>query len=300
MAGGDPGDPVVISLLVLVGVCLFWGGIGSSRVVHQIRYHPSLTPTDYGLSWEPLRLMAADGVSISGWLIPAKSPRGILLLLHGFGTCKADLMDVAQAFHQGGPFHLILIDFRGHGDSGGRTISFGHRELRDIQAVLELVDSSLGWRHLPVGCYGISMGGAIGLLAAARFPRIRAVVTDSAYASLSKTIARIQWLSYHIPQIPLGQMVIWGTQLRLGCRMRHLSPISVIDKIAPRGVLIIHGGNDPSIPPEEGEALFRSAGEPKDFWRVPGAGHVSSFYREKEPYVQRVMGFFQDAFCRET
>jgi len=139
------------------------------------------------------------------------------------------------------------------------------------------------------------MGGAIGILAAARAPQIKAVVSDCAYAHLGKAIARAVWMSYHIPRIPLGQMVVWATRVRLGCSLRSLSPVERIGKISPRSVLIVHGSEDKSVPPESAQILFEAAGEPKRLWLVSGAEHVASFYRSKEEYLRLVFGFLNDA-----
>jgi pimeloyl-ACP methyl ester carboxylesterase len=281
-------------------VCFAWGLVGSHRVLHQSRYCPPATPADVDLPWEKLALQTADHLSIAGWLIrsPHPHPVGTLLLLHGFGTCKADLLDLAKDLHQGGLFHLVLIDFRAHGESGGNTFSYGKAELLDLEAVLNFLSGEPSLRRFPVGVLGISMGGAIGIQAAARFPQIRGVVADSTYADLAKAIARTQWMAYHIPRIPLGQVVIWATAGRLRCRLSTLSPIAVVGKIAPRPLLIIHGMKDKWILPAEAQALFQAAGEPKAFWLVPEAEHVGSFYTDREEYIRRVEEFFQDAFSR--
>jgi len=265
--------------------------VGSLWIIRQPRYSPPSTPGDYGLAWESLTLATEDGVSIAGWLIRHPRPSGVLILLHGFGTGKADLLDVAHAFHERTPYHLVLIDLRGHGESGGRRISFGHREVLDIQAILAFLESDSALKELPVFCYGISMGGAIAVLAAVRFEQIRAVVADSAYADLGKAIAGALRMTYHIPRFFIGQLVIWGTQARLGCRLLNLSPVRQIRKIAPRGVLIIHGMEDRTVPPDAADALFRAAGNPKELWLVPDAEHVASFYKDQEAYLQHVAGF---------
>ena len=277
---------------------MIWAAIGSYQVLHQSRYLPSVTPGDYGLPWEGIRLAAEDGVPIAGWLLRRPAASGTILMFHGYGTGKADLLDVAESFYRYGPYHVILIDFRGHGASGGTSYGFGSREVFDVKAVLDLVGSDPELRDLPVATYGISMGGAISILAAALYPQIRAVVTDSAYAEPSNAIARAVWMTYHIPRIPLGQLVLWGTEIRLGCRLRWLSPARVVSQIAPRGILIIHGMNDRSVPHKSGEALYRSAAEPKTLWLVPGAEHVGSFYMEKDEYLRQVFGFLDGALRR--
>lgn len=282
-------------LLLLVGVALLWAAVGSSRVVRQPRYAPDVTPDDVGLAWQGLSLKTRDGILISGWLIRHPAPQGVLLLLHGFGTSKADLLDIAQAFYPLLSCHLLMIDFRGHGASGGDTLSFGRKEMQDIKAALDFLSAETTFRELPVGLFGISMGGSIGLMAAASFPQIRAVMTDSAYADLGCAIARAQWLAYHIPRIPLGQLVIWGSEIRLGCRLQELSPVHRIGQIAPRGVFIVHGRLDQRILPQEGEALFQAAGEPKELWLLPKAEHVSSFYLYRQEYLSRAAQFFRGA-----
>lgn len=268
-------------------------------MVRHVRYLPSLSPADFGLPYEPVHLIADDGVRIEGWRVPhGAQPAGALLLLHGFSASKADLLDLAQELHRSCPFDLLLLDLRAHGASEGRMISFGLREVLDVRAALEFLAQDPRTRALPVGCYGVSMGGAVALLAAARFPSIRAVAADSCYADLGQAIARAERLTYHIPRIPLGQAVLWGTQLRLGCRLESLNPLRAVREISPRPLLLIHGGRDVGIPLDHGRRLLSAARDPKELWVVPEAEHAACFYKEKEAYVRKVGRFFSDAFLR--
>jgi fermentation-respiration switch protein FrsA (DUF1100 family) len=288
---------LIPSILLFIFVfCLLWGLLVSTWVIHQPRFHSSATPSDLGLPWEPLRLTADDKTSISGWLIRKSGAEGVLILLHGFGTSKADLLDVAETFHRQGNYHLILIDFRAHGESSGTILSFGKNEVLDIRAAITYAASDPGMKGLPVGCYGLSMGGVISIFAAAHYPEIRAVVSDSAYSDLGKAIARALRMSYHIPRFFFGQPAIWITQLRLRASASSLSPVRAIAKIAPRPVLIIHGTADRTTPFSDGEELFKAASEPKSIWPVPEAEHVSCFYLDKAAYTRRVMEFFAHGF----
>ncbi len=281
-------------------IALVWGVLGSARIVSQIRYQPSLKPSAYGLPAEVLFLTASDGVHLHTWYIRHPLPTGVLLLLHGYGASKEDLLDIARVLHQQGSFHLLLLDLRGHGASSNSMISFGHKEILDVRAALDFISARPESKGLPIGCLGISMGGAVALLAAAQWQRIRAVVTDSTYADLCSTIAKIQWSTYHIPRIPLGQLALWGAQLRLGCWMRNLSPVAVIGKLAPRPVLLIHGTKDPTIPQEDSKVLYEAAKGPKELWLIDGAEHVAGFYVNPQGYAHRVIRFFQDAFARTS
>lgn len=207
-------------------------------------------------------------------------------------------MDVIQAFALHGSCHLISIDFRGHGCSEGSTFSFGKRETMDIEAVLDYLSASSEFKDLPVGCYGISMGGAIGIIAAAHFPKIKAVVSDSAYGDFGKAVARALRMAYHIPRFPLGQIVVWFAQLRLGCSAKSISPKCLVGRVSPRPVLIIHGTADKTVPWEDGQSIYDAAKDPKRLWLVPESEHVACFYRDRMSYTRTVLGFFENEFRR--
>ena len=55
---------------------------------------------------------------------------------------------------------------------------------------------------------------------------------------------------------------------------------------------MIHGAKDTYIGPEIARSLFATAGEPKEFWLVPGAKHNRCREVEPEAYAERVGDFF--------
>lgn len=265
-----------------------------------MRLQLSTLPSQYGLAAEEARFSAQDGTSISAWVVRHPNPQGLLIFLHGFGSSKTDLLDVAGSLYRAGRFSMILLDFRGHGDSGPGEVSFGFRETQEVKAAIDFAASDPGLKDLPVGCWGLSMGGAIAMLSASRFPEIRAVVADSAYADMGKAIARAQWLTYHIPRAPLGQLVIWAVQWKLRSKPGVLDPVKVVGRIAPRPIFFIHGGNDATIPSSEGLALYHAAGEPKTWWLVPEAEHATCYYERTEEYVRKVTEFFENELRRPS
>ena len=66
----------------------------------------------------------------------------------------------------------------------------------------------------------------------------------------------------------------------------------------PAAVLLIHGGRDVGIPPEQGRRLYEAARDPRQLWVVPEAEHAGCFYKGREEYVRRVGRFFSDVFLR--
>jgi fermentation-respiration switch protein FrsA (DUF1100 family) len=58
-------------------------------------------------------------------------------------------------------------------------------------------------------------------------------------------------------------------------RARYDARSRIRDARAP--LLILHGGQDWTIPLELGRALFDAASEPKRFYAIPGASHNGSY-----------------------
>jgi uncharacterized protein len=57
-------------------------------------------------------------------------------------------------------------------------------------------------------------------------------------------------------------------------------PEWIVDKIAPRPVLFITSDDDRLVPPDESEALFAKAGEPKKLIVLRGWGHYEVYVGE--------------------
>ena len=62
--------------------------------------------------------------------------------------------------------------------------------------------------------------------------------------------------------------------------------------IAPRPLLMIHGGADNYIKPDMAKALFEMAGDPKEFWLVEKAKHNQAMSLAAQEYKTRVLAFF--------
>ena len=76
-------------------------------------------------------------------------------------------------------------------------------------------------------------------------------------------------------------------------------PESLIARISPRPVLIIHGELDnAACTVDDARRLYRAAGDPRELWIVPGAGHCGAHAAAPQAYEERVLGFFDRALAR--
>jgi fermentation-respiration switch protein FrsA (DUF1100 family) len=278
---------------LLVAILAALGLYGAEQLTRPRRSDLEDTAERWGLP-EPshLDLTAVDGVRLSAWWFPAPEANASVIVAHGHGANKASSLWVAAELFP--RFNVLLLDLRGHGQSGGERTSVGFLERLDILAAVSWLDAQAGER--PIGVLGISMGGATAILAAGleERPRIAAVVADSPFARLrSPVLAAICERGYPravSPVLAWSVCTIAGWQVRA---RRALDPIDVVQRIAPRPLLIIHGEADALIPVENAYALYHRAGQPKELWVVPGVEHARVAESDLRAYADRVRTFFE-------
>lgn len=285
-------------LLEVVFLTVFWAWVFAAALFLRNTILPRFplvqTPEALGLPAETVRLTATDGLQLEGWKIPANPARPWIILCHGVGANRSDLLDIAAKLHAAG-LNLFLFDFRGHGGSAGRTTSFGWEEQRDLEGALTFLGQQADVPSRPYGVYGISMGGSVALMVAAKDERLAAVVADSPYTNLEATIGRHLALLYPaMSKLPFLPLVLATYRLRYGVWPRKVSPEASAAALGHRGLLVIQGGEDARMPREGAEAITRAGGKRAKVWLVPGAGHLEAYAVDEAQYLKRLVEFFKD------
>jgi pimeloyl-ACP methyl ester carboxylesterase len=229
--------------------------------------------------------------------------RRVIIVVHGARTNRTDpgtgALDVSAALARHG-FAVLAFDMRGMGASPPAPLSMGYFEQRDVLGAVDFLRSGplpyprLG-RPWVMGGWGVSMGAATLLLAAAREPALRALVADSAYADILPLLereipARSGLPSAVTPGVVLAAWALYGIDYRAS------RPVDVVARIAPRPLLFIHGAADTFIPPSTARVLATAAHVPHahvQFWLVPGARHAQGFHVAGQAYVRRVIAFLR-------
>jgi alpha-beta hydrolase superfamily lysophospholipase len=277
----------VLLLLALATAVIVVYGV--TRLIYPGRTLVGGTPSDYGLPYEKVSFASYDGTILRGWFVPAIQPRATVIFCHGRAGSKApDLIYVPQ-FRQHG-FNVLLFDFRAHGESDGHKSSLVYYERQDLLAAIAYLQER-GIKE--VGLMGFSMGAAVAIATAPLSEAVRAVIADSAFAEL-RTILVTYLQQQGIPRwlaSGLATWIIWAAGLRLGCRLPDADPLRWVGHIAPRPLLLIHGGQDQGIPVSDAHRLYESAGEPKELWVGPEAEHRCVDKVCPEEYMSRVLGF---------
>ena len=272
------------------------------------------SPAEVGLAFENIAFPASDGVLLRGWWIPAPGSDRAIIQMHGHGGSMDPDVQYLPAWHAAG-FNVLAFDFRAHGRSEGRAITFGYLERRDVQGAVRFLKQEKGMRRIAL--VGFSLGGMVAILSAPVCPEVDAVVEDGAPARIRSAVA--VWATERGLPLWMGKVMAWmavfGASLRLGVNLFHYEPARRIGEIAPRPLMIIHGELDQYCPDFEdllaatgarhlpAEHASRSAPhganasplhEPShttEVWRIPDVGHVQGSQVYPEEFRKRIVDF---------
>jgi dipeptidyl aminopeptidase/acylaminoacyl peptidase len=270
------------------------------------------SPASIGLDYQPVTFHSrTDHVQLRGWLIPAqtagwRSLQDVVVVVHGTRANRADpsigVLDWSGELARHG-FGVLAFDMRGMGESAPAPISFGQFEMRDVLGAVDLLrngplpNPELG-RPRFIGAWGVSMGAATVLLAAAHDAHIQAVVSDSAYADILPLLEREVPAQGGLPAA-FTPGTLRAARVLYGIDIYSVRPADAIAAIAPRPVFLIHGDSDTYVPTSNLQLLQRAAmtgrGARVTTWLVPGANHGQAFHVAGVEYVQRVTAFFSSA-----
>lgn len=228
------------------------------------------TPQNIGLAYESIRFKAKDGISLSGWFVPADDAQNVVLFFHGNAGNISHRLDSIALFHRLG-LSVFIVDYRGYGQSEGRISEQG-----------TYLDAEAAWRYLveqrgvspeEIIIFGRSLGGGVATWLAGVHPP-RALILESTFTS--------------VPDIGAGQFPFVPVRWLARIHYNSLERLRQID--VP--VLIIHSPDDTTIPYSHGERLFEAANEPKEFLEIQG-GHNEGFIISGNHYQAGIDAFIK-------
>lgn len=283
---------VALLLIVAVGTIGSVGWIASGRAIHpkpntyawSLANFPALRP-------EAVTFRSSTGITISGRFFPSTS-QATIVLSHGYGDNQDQMLPWADFLVRAG-FSVFTYDMRDRGTSGGKAVTLGALEQYDLVSAVEYLTTRPDVDRDRIGALGVSLGGSVTILAAARDPRIKAVVDDSGFSDAPDVISTSFEHFIGIPPWPFAPVAVRIAEWRAGVNVNAVRPMDVIGSISPRPVFIIYGTADTAVPPINSQRNFDHAREPKAIWWVQGAEHAESRDVAGPEYDRRVVEFFR-------
>jgi hypothetical protein len=241
--------------------------------------------------FENLNFTTRDGTSIHGWYIKTDSAsRGTVLMFHGITAQKSQMLTEASAFREMG-LNVLMIDFRGHGRSGGNTSTLGFSEAEEV---------AMAWEHVKkmgeenIYLYGVSMG-AVTVARAISTLRLspKAVILEMPFESLRSHLrARARAFGFPgFPEKPFGFLVGTWIGWERGYKGGAHNTVRYVKNIhCP--VLLQWGDKDEYVEEKETTNIYRAiAAADKKIVIYEGAVHESLLLADPLKWKSSVQTF---------
>jgi pimeloyl-ACP methyl ester carboxylesterase len=284
---------LAVLIAVAIGLGVYLAHDRAMSLVHPDRSLVQRTPSDVGLEpWFEVDFPSSDGLQLGAWFIPIESeePSPTLIFVHGLGSNREELLDQAKLLYDHG-YGAFLLDLRNHGQSQGEITTLGYLEVLDVEGAVKFLMEQPEVDSNRIGLVGHSLGGAVVIRAAARIPRVKATIAESAFSSIEDNIRQGVRELTGLPPFPFAPLVIWFGEREAGVKIQLVRPIDDLAQIAPRAIMLIHGEKDTLIDVSNSQRLYRAALEPKALYLIPNAGHSGLMEADPEEFERRIVPF---------
>ncbi|MDR6998633.1 alpha/beta hydrolase [Neobacillus niacini] len=252
------------------------------------RFNPAQLKT---LPKRKIEIPSPFGYEIKAVLVEPHQTDRYIIISHGVTETKINSIKYMNLFLERG-FNVLIYDHRRHGESGGRTTSFGYYEKFDLKAVVDWLKEEKG-TNLLLGIHGESMGAATMLLYAGMLEDgADFYIADCPFSDFRAQLAYLIKKDFKLfPGIllPIGDLIL---RFRDKYSILNVSPISVIENIQ-HPVLFIHSRKDDYILPSMTQDLFEHKKGPKMLYIAEKGRHAQSFNENRADYEKVIDEFLQ-------
>jgi hypothetical protein len=256
---------------------------GKKLARSPIQYYPNIP-------YDTVLLTTANGEKLEAWYMKADSARGTVILFHGLGSNKGNVLGEAFKFNSFG-YNTLLVDMRAHGNSEGIVTSIGYKESEEVKLAYDHV-SQKGEKNIVL--WGMSLGAVIISKAIWQYDlNPQKIILEMPFDRMQdhmRARARISGF----PGEPFGFFVTFWTGLEQGYwGYGHKTSRYVKSINCP--VLLQWGTSDDYVMKEEIERIFASISSPKKKLEIyAGAGHGPLVAGNRPQWDKSVMDFLND------
>ena len=298
---------VVIVLLLIVFLFVLYDVIFSANPRYMCddsslphgklydNYHETITKCVkevLEIPYEKVQVLSQDGLLLSGKYYHKKDGAPLIMFFHGY-RCSAirDGNGIFLYTRKLG-FNVLLADQRAHGNSEGKTITFGVKERYDVRSWVEYFSKRFG-KNQKIYISGLSMGGATVLKSSnIGLPRnVIGILADCPYSSpkaiLCSVIKQMGFpvkITYALARISaslFGKFDIEATSALEAVRESRIP------------TLILHGDADDFVPCSMSIDCQLAGAENVQLVLIKGAAHGMSHCVDTPSYEAAAYNFFK-------
>ena len=242
--------------------------------------------------WEDVAIRAGDGIPLRGRYYHFAEDAPLLILCHGYRSNALRDCCGAHILTRKLGYNALVIHQRAHGESGGRTITFGIRERHDVRLWTEYAAERFG-ADTPVVLFGLSMGAATVLMGCREgySENVRGIIADSPYSSPADIIKKVCKDEGYPPFLYIFAEL--GARIFGGFRLRSCTALDAV-KHSSVPILLIHGEDDRMVPCDMSRKIAEACPARCRILTIPGAGHGLGYMTDPQAYERAVIGFLDD------
>jgi alpha-beta hydrolase superfamily lysophospholipase len=249
----------------------------------------SFTPFEFQADYEDVELVTADGINFGAWHFRQPGSPQTVIISGGHKGQRQGALGIAVALWRKG-FNVVLYSYRGMPGSDRAPITFGIKEVLELQAAIAFARKRIPKAR--IGLLGYSMGAVVSILGAAGEPGVQALVLDSPFSDLRTLLVENVRSASKLPGTPFVWLAGLMFRLRTRSWLSACRPLDVLSSLEPRPLFFIHGGADNITNVNHSRRLYDAYRGPREIWIVQGAPHTGAYFADRPLYVERVAGFF--------
>ena len=250
-----------------------------------------LSLAEAGSDYRSVSIPGENGITLGGWYCSVGDEQPLVILFHGYTSEKSSLLDEAAVFRELG-LSVLLVDFRGSGESSESSTTVGYLEAEDVAAAVRFARSDLP--HSKLILFGQSMGGAAVLRAMSEFDvEPDAIILESVFDRLLHTV-RNRFYIMGAPSFPFAELLLFWGGVRAGFDGFDHNPVEYALSVECPA-LFIHGTADPKARLEEGRRVYEAASGPKTFVEISDAVHENCLESRPDMWKAAVGEFLSAA-----
>lgn len=203
---------------------------------------------------ETVTLKTESGLPIEAWYCPADSnAKGTVIIFHGITLTKGRMLDEAHEFRSLG-YNLMLVDFRGHGNSGGNTTTIGVREAEEVKLAFDYMTQR---GEKKIFLYGLSMGAVVVAKAVSDYQLATAgIIIELPFLSMQGYMrAQARSHGFASQQRAFAFFTTFWVGVERGFNAYKHQTVRYAKNIKCP-VLMQYGGRDAFVLPDESEKIF--------------------------------------------
>jgi pimeloyl-ACP methyl ester carboxylesterase len=259
------------------------------RILTPTRSQVEINSTDFPGRPEEFTFPVAGEASHSGWFFPGFKGAATIVLCHGYGSSRGELLTLATSL-QDRQYNVFMFDFAGHGENTERS-TMGFHEATELAAAVNAIAQRDDVNPKEFGIWGTNLGAYAALTVAERNKFVRAIIIESVY-NTPDDFVRLQVLRTGLARIPLVEDMAVREFNWEDRQFKQVTPLAThLDQTAGIYKLFLESQEDPELA-ESTRELFVRAPEPKQNAVLQQGNYADMSDDAKRSYENRILSFF--------